>query len=203
MKNIDHIIFDLGGVIIELGGTPIPQDVFPPDVRVTVHEWFKLPVAHEFERGHVSSEELAAEFIQHFRLKISPDEFISYFAQWPKRVYPGAIDLLEGLRENFTLSILSNCNEIHWPRMKNDFDILRYFDHTFSSHIVGLTKPDIRIFEYVAKQLHTVPDKILFLDDNAENIQSAQKIGMHAVQVRGINEVITSLKLLQLYDQHS
>jgi putative hydrolase of the HAD superfamily len=199
MENIGHIIFDLGGVLIELGGTPLPEDVFPPDIRVTVHEWFKLPIAHEFERGHISSEKLATEFIQHFRLKISPDEFISSFAQWPKRVYPGTIDLLETLKENFTLSILSNCNEIHWPRMKNDFDILRYFDHAFSSHIVGLTKPDIRIFEYVIKQLNADPDQILFLDDNAENIQSAQKTGIHAVQVKEIKGVITSLRSLNLY----
>ena len=113
MKRYQHIIFDLGGVLIELGDTPIPEELFQSNNKIMFKEWFSLPVAHEFEKGNLSAEQLANTVIKDFNLNITEIEFINLFSKWPKRVYPGAEEMLKDLGQNYHLSILSNCNEIH------------------------------------------------------------------------------------------
>ena len=146
MNKYDHIIFDLGGVLIELGNMPIPESYFSNDYKVTLKEWFSSPIAHEFEQGKIKPDFLAINFIEDYGLKISIEKFIELFSLWPQRVNPGAEELLLKLAKDYQLSVLSNSNVVHWPLMESKFNVLRYFHHTFSSHLIGLTKPDISIY---------------------------------------------------------
>ena len=189
MNNYQHIIFDLGGVLIELGKMPIPESYFGNGNWVTLKEWFSSPIAHEFEQGKVSAEFLASKFIDQFELNISIDVFIELFSLWPQRVNPGAKELLIELAKKYQLSVLSNCNVIHWPLMDNKFHILRYFHNKFSSHLIGLTKPDISIYEHVLEKLNTSPSSVLFFDDNQKNIGAANSIGIKSVLVNGTQEI--------------
>ncbi len=55
--------------------------------------------------------------------------------------------------------------------------------------VARMLKPDPGIFQHVAAELKTVPERILFLDDNELNVQGARSVGFHAHRVRGIAEV--------------
>jgi len=198
MKKYKHLVFDLGGVLIELGKMPVAEALFQSRNSLTLKEWFSLPVAHEFERGNLNAEQFAKSFIDDFNLKISKTEFIDLFKKWPKRVFPGAKEMLKYLGQDYTLSVLSNCNEIHCPLLKYEFKILNYFKNSFLSHLIGKTKPDVAIFYHVLRELKTAPSDILFLDDNQENIDSANSIGMTAIQVNGIDEVKKQLTALSI-----
>lgn len=198
MPRYRHIIFDLGGVLVELGRTPIPEEFFPPDKTITVKDWACLPVAHQFERGEVGAVDFAEKIIGDFDLRLSVHDFIRHFRAWPKRAYPGTKEMLAQLGETCRLSILSNCNEIHWPKMKSDFGIFEFFENTFSSHLIGITKPDIAIFHYVLAQLHASPGDILYFDDNEKNIAAATTVGINGVHVKGIVAVKEYLKSIQV-----
>lgn len=198
MPQYRHIIFDLGGVLVELGKTPIPEEFFPPEKTITVKDWASLPVAHQFERGEVGAFEFAEKIIDDFDLRLSAHDFIRHFSAWPKRAYPGTKEMLAQLGATCHLSILSNCNEIHWPKMKRDFGIFEFFENTFSSHLIGITKPDIAIFHYVLAQLQVCPGDILYFDDNEKNIAAATTVGINAVHVKGIEAVKEYLKSIQV-----
>ncbi len=198
MKKYQHLIFDLGGVLIELGDTPIPEELFKPNNRLTLKEWFSSPVAHDFEKGHLGAEQLANAFINEFNLNITKEEFINFFRKWPKGIYPGARKLLKELGKNYNLSVLSNCNEIHWPIMKYDFEILKFFKNAFSSHLIGNTKPNIAVFNHVLKELKAAPSDVLFFDDNEKNIAAAKCIGITAIQVNGVEAVKKHLGTLNI-----
>jgi glucose-1-phosphatase len=184
-----HLIFDLGGVLIELGESPIPPELLPADKKISIEEWFSLTTAHQFERGEISPEQFANTFIEELHIDISVEEFLGYFSKWPKRIFPNATNILENISRQYRLSVLSNCNEIHWPIMEHEFKILDSFDYCFSSHNIGLTKPDTSVFKYVLENLKTHPKEVLFFDDNIENIKAAQGLGISAVQVKGIEEL--------------
>jgi len=201
MSKFKHIVFDLGGVLIELGKSPIPSHYFRTTQKFTLEEWFLLPEAHDFERGHIDATVFGKKFISDFKLDISVEEFIQLFSKWPQRVYPGVKKILTRLNENYHLSVLSNCNEIHWPIMEYDFEILQYFQNHFSSHLVGMTKPDPLLFAHVVDELKADPQEILFFDDNEKNVEAAEKLGINSVLVDGINDVkeyLVSTKILNL-----
>jgi putative hydrolase of the HAD superfamily len=74
------------------------------------------------------------------------------------------------------------------------------FDNHFVSHLTGRIKPDTDAYEHVLKSLGCRPAQVLFFDDNLLNIEAAQRLGMHAVRVRGLVEARQALIDLEILD---
>lgn len=190
----DVLLFDLGGVVIELGGLPIWQEwTRELDERAVWERWLRSPAVRRFESGRTRPREFADEICAEFGLGIGPEEFLAHFAKWPKAPFPGVLELLAALRRRFRLGCLSNCNEIHWPRFLVEMGLAAAFDHTFSSHQLGVLKPDRDVFERVVQQLGCRPARILFLDDNALNVEGARRAGLDAEVVCGPEGIRTAL----------
>ena len=69
----------------------------------------------------------------------------------------------------------------------------RLFSHQYLSHEIGLRKPDQRVFQYVLADLGLPSETVFYLDDSAECIEAAQKLGIRAAQARGIEDVREAL----------
>ncbi len=179
-----HIFFDLGGVVIELGELP-----FPAKSGFEINRWFSSRTATRFERGLISTWQFTEQIKDEIDLDMSNDELLECFSQWPKRIFPGAKELLARLAEDYQLTVVSNCNEIHWPIMENKFGILSYFDHAFSSHLVGQAKPDEKFFLHVLSAVQAEPADVLFFDDNRINVTAANNIGLTGVLVNGPGDI--------------
>lgn len=102
--------------------------------------------------------------------------------------------MLTNLAKNYELTVLSNCNEIHWPIMERKFNILSYFHHTFSSHLIGETKPGRAVFMHVLDSIQADPGEVIFFDDNQVNIDSANKLGITGIKVNCPADVILFLR---------
>ena len=196
-ESYDVLLFDLGGVVIELGGMPIWQEwTAEPDERSVWERWLRSTAVRRFESGRARPEEFADEIVREFGLRVTPSEFLAHFEQWPRRPFPGAVALLEELRPRFRLGCLSNCNELHWPRFLGEMGLGTAFDHHFSSHELGLLKPDRDVFDHVVVELGCPPERILFLDDNAINVDAARSAGLHGERVQGPEGVRAVLRRL-------
>ncbi len=80
-----------------------------------------------------------------------------------------------------TLYLLSNTNELHWPRVRK-MAVLRHFaDRCILSFEVGARKPDPAIFEAALRRMQTAPERVLFVDDLTANLDPARKLGMHVL----------------------
>ena len=192
-SKIEIIMFDLGGVLIELGTSPIHPNWINDKNRTAINEWFASDLVFNFEKGLCSAHEFINRFQRDLNINASNDEIKDYFTQWPIGIFPGVQDLLKTLRPHYTLAILSNTNELHWPRITGEFGILDFFTFAFASHQLKMAKPETSIFKHVIAEMKTAPDKILFLDDKQENIKAAQDLGIQCLQVAGIKEVQTAL----------
>ena len=62
------------------------------------------------------------------------------------------------------------------------------FDGTFLSFQIGMIKPKPEIFDHVSRELSTSGRGLLFLDDNAVNVEAAGKAGWTAVRVAGVDQ---------------
>jgi glucose-1-phosphatase len=62
------------------------------------------------------------------------------------------------------------------------------FEHRLLSFELGAVKPDHEIFEIATERVGVAPQRVLFLDDNALNVEGALAAGLRAEQARGVEE---------------
>jgi putative hydrolase of the HAD superfamily len=198
---IKVLLFDVGGVLVELSGVETMLEWLGR--RVTVDElwrmWLQSVPVRQFETGRIDAAEFAAGVISEFGLPIEPQSFLEAFIGWPTGLYPGTLEMLARIPRSYSRAILSNTNSLHWPRVMG-MRLGSAFEHHFVSHLTGRIKPDSDAFEHVVECLGCVPAQVLFLDDNSLNIESAQRFGMHAIRVRGAAETQSVLTELGIID---
>jgi HAD superfamily hydrolase (TIGR01509 family) len=194
--SIDVILFDLGGVLVELGG--VGKFMQWLDHSMSVKEmwgrWLGSPAVRRFEIGQTTADEFGAAIVREFALPVGAEEFVEAFTYWPRAPYPGVEPLLASLRHSYRLACFSNNNELHWERIRNGMGLGQYFESSFLSHLIGRLKPDKEAFEFVVDSLDLAPERILFLDDNQLNVEGARSAGMLARRTRGFGEVVSALE---------
>ncbi len=198
----DVILFDLGGVLIELTGVAqmCAWSGIADDEEMW-RRWLKSPGVRRFETGRSTADEFAAAMCLEFALPVAAAEFMAEFAMWPRRVFPGVPELLGALASRYRLAALSNNNAVHWERISRDMGLGGYFSMSFLSHEMGLIKPDRAVFEHVADVLGCPPGRVLFLDDNWLNVEQAMAVGMVAHRVVGVGETAALLVSLGLLNE--
>jgi glucose-1-phosphatase len=197
---IDAILFDLGGVVIELAGVEQMLSWSPGvvDTQELWRRWLNSPAVRRFETGLNAREAFAAEMVAEFDVPVPPDVFLDAFTRWPRAVYPGAKALLTELKPRYRLASVSNTNEIHWRRFRDEWQIDQHFHDNFPSFRIGRLKPDADYFEHVLDALDVPPSRVLFVDDNVINVEGAAHLGIVARQVAGPEGVRAVLEELSL-----
>ena len=195
-KKIEWIIFDLGGVLVELIGVPTMLEW--TGNTMTVEElwrrWLESPSVRTFERGASTPEEFAKSMVSEFSLPVSDKEFLEAFITWPKGLYPGVVEMLSDLHGRYQIGSFSNTNPLHWERFVRKNGIDRMFDLNFPSHQTGFLKPDLDAFENVVRLLECHPEEILFIDDNQINVDGGLEVGMEALRISGSDELLAWFK---------
>jgi glucose-1-phosphatase len=191
---VDLVLFDLGGVIIELGGVSSLQEM-AASVGDEEHwrQWLASPWVRRFETGACSATEFSTQVVAEWGLDVAPERFLEIFRDWPIGPFPGTTDLLAGVQQSVQIGCLSNTNSMHWEHQTSLWPVLDMFDFRFLSFELGLAKPDQAIFHAVAERLPFSPDRILYFDDVAANSDAARSFGFRSEHVRGISEVSASL----------
>ena len=197
-SNYDAILFDLGGVLVKLGGTSTLQGWTKWEKDEFWRRWLASPTVRCFESGQISVEQFGQELVREFSLQVNADQFLDQFSMWPKGQFPGAENLLDTLSTSFQLGCLSNTNALHWGRLVEEMEFFECFDFTFPSHLTGLLKPDKAAFEHAAAEMALEPGRILFLDDNQINVEGARTAGMIAYTVHGVEGGRALLEQLQI-----
>jgi putative hydrolase of the HAD superfamily len=141
-----------------------------------------------FERRSCSPEDFAAGVVADWSLPISPRSFLDSFRSWVAAPFPGAEELVQTVKRAVPVGCLSNTNVAHWPDCAAHWPLMDLFDFRFLSFELGLLKPDREVFEHVVGATDISASRLLFLDDNLVNVESARDVGLEAVQVRGAGE---------------
>ncbi len=73
-------------------------------------------------------------------------------------------------------------------------DLRGLFDAFVESAIVGLRKPDPRIYQHVCRELGVSPGASVFLDDIGTNLKAARALGMHTIKVDSAEQALAELE---------
>lgn len=193
-QSITHLIFDLGGVIVQLRGPPVLSEWTESNQSAEQlwEKWLTSDAPRAFESGKIDEATFASNIVEELSLSISCSEFLDYFISLPIGPYAGALDMLHALRARYSTALFSNSNAVHWSR-KAAMNLPPAFDHHFASHLMGKVKPDIEAFEHVIAALAVPASSMLFFDDNEMNVRAAQQVGMQAQRVVGYDQLLVGL----------
>jgi putative hydrolase of the HAD superfamily len=198
MNKIKNIIFDLGGVIMNLD---VPKTIIEfekigiTDIVNNTGHHYTDPIFYDFEIGKVSK----IEFIERLKnisiLDPSTNEVIEAWNAMILDVPRERIDILFNLKENYKVFLLSNTNSIHQKKFisevnkENNISFNDLFQKAYYSFEVGIRKPDKEVFEFTLNDSNLNPKETLFVDDSIDNIKVAQDIGIQTYHIDGKNSI--------------
>ena len=189
-RRFDLVVFDLGGVLVkavrswveghERAGLP-----FPP------------PSGPEFEARRAALPRQGngtVDSARYFALFADASQGV-YTAADVRRISDASLggeylgisrvfDALEAV--SIDTAILSNTNDAHWARLfpqtpgEPEFPTLLRARHRFASHLLGVEKPDPRIYRHVERTTRHAADRILYFDDLPNNVEGARSVGWTA-----------------------
>jgi putative hydrolase of the HAD superfamily len=193
-RSVEIVLFDLGGVLLEVGGVGPMRELSGIDTDEELWaRWLGCRWVQQLEAGRCTPEEFATGVVADWELAVAPADFLATFGAWENQPFPGAPELVAETGAAARIGCLSNTNAFQWDAHFGELPLIGAFEFRFLSFELGLVKPDPAIFEAVAAGLPASPDRVLFLDDNAVNVDAAATYGLTARQVRGVNEARRAL----------
>jgi putative hydrolase of the HAD superfamily len=189
MSHIDWILFDLGGVLLEVNQsrvfsrfetlTDIPASVIGE--RLTSAPFFR----DQFIVREFSPREIAEEVNGTLGVRLTTSDIVEAVNAELGAEISSTATLLPNLRRKTKVGCLSNTNSIHWDKLLRSYPFMQNFDRRFASQILGFAKPGKEIYEKTAEYLNAQPRQILFFDDKMENVETARRLGWNAHQYVG------------------
>lgn len=199
-ETVEVILFDLGGVVIEIDfarSFAIWSEYSGVSPKV-IQTRFRFDLAYErHEKGEIHAESYFEALRFSLGIDLSDDEFAEGWQALYVGLIAGMPELLLEVKERIPLFAFTNSNRTHQKFWAREYaQMLETFDQVFVSSEIGMRKPDPTVFDYISKQIGVLPSRILFFDDIIENVEGARAVGMQAVQVTSIVDVIDNLPFL-------
>ncbi|PCI78902.1 MAG: hypothetical protein COB20_06065 [SAR86 cluster bacterium] len=188
--NIRMILFDVGNVLVELGDASLIRNHSTTSFTDSYfwETWSTLQGVADFESGKTDPLAFADDVIDFYDLKLSPENFIEVFRGGAKRKFEGVDEFLSRLSNTYEIACLTNTNPIHWPKIRDDFELGSLFRKSYVSYEIGLLKPNASIFRHVLDDTHYEAQEILFVEDNVDNILSAKSLGFQCCHVKNFED---------------
>jgi HAD superfamily hydrolase (TIGR01509 family) len=189
--NYKNIIFDLGGVILNLDFTRTEKafaELGLTDFDSIYSKSKQQAVFDVFEKGEMSASQFRNEMRKYLNENISDKQIDTAWNAMLLDLPKARLNLLAKLKKDHSLFLLSNTNEIHYNSFTSYFakehqmkDLSHIFIKEYFSHQIGKRKPDAEIFEYVLNENALDPTQTLFIDDSIQHIEGAKKCGVNGL----------------------
>lgn len=193
LKGIKNIIFDLGGVLLNLNFNNTQQAFIDLGIKDFDRYYTKAKqtgIFDQYETGKVTEDVFCDDLRDLTGLDASDQQII---AAWNAMLLDFPMirkQLLLNLKEQFNTSLLSNTNETHINAFNKiiakdiqETSLAPLFHSHFFSNEIALRKPDVKTFEFVLTENDFKPQETLFLDDSIQHIEGAKKAGIHTLHI--------------------
>mgnify|MGYP001329311870 CR=1 FL=1 len=188
MKNANAIIFDLGGVILNI------------DYRLTIAAFEKLgvknadlfyskkeqnPIFDKIEIGEIT----ANYFLDELQKKTNNAEIKQLESAWNAMLLDlpeSRLNHIQKLSKNYKIFLLSNTNEIHFNAFRKMIGEKRWlkfsslFTKMYLSHEIGFRKPNKEAFQIILDENKLKANEVFFIDDSPQHIKAARSLGIQS-----------------------
>ena len=198
-REIEAVVFDLGGVLIDWDPRYVYRGLFadPAEMEeflgsVCTLDWH---LSHDLGADITEScEQLALRHPEH-------RDMIMVWAERGEEMVAGQFDdtveLLSELKASgMPCYALSNMEPDAFAVRRVRFPFMQWFDAHVISGLEGVAKPDRRIFEILLRRHGLRPQATVFIDDRARNVDAARELGLIALRFSSAAELRRDLQAL-------
>ena len=200
MTKIKNIIFDLGGVILNLDYSKTEKAFNKLGLNNFSKYYSKekqSKIFDDFEKGRFSAEKFIFLIKQAEKIKIKDSDFVNAWNAMLLEIPKERMDFIKRLKKDYNIYLLSNTNEIHIKKFEADLrknnwlrDFQDCFDQVYYSSNMGMRKPDYDCFNKVLEDHNLKAHETLFIDDSLQHIEGAKKVGINAYLLNKEDSII-------------
>lgn len=191
MQKTEAVIFDLGGVILNIDYN-LTRNAFKAIGIKNFHDMYSQAAADDLfrklETGKISENDFYREMNSRTSLSLSDSEIREAWNAMLLAFRETSLQFLDSLSGKYKLFLLSNTNHIHLDAFNKIYHnhqrqkpFNRFFDKAYYSCEIGLRKPDADIYEFVLNENKLDAAKTIFIDDSLQNVEAAKKSGMQTI----------------------
>jgi glucose-1-phosphatase len=187
MAELKNIIFDLGGVLINIDYKKTErafEKLGFENFETMFSQYTADAIFEKLETGKINNEDFYNTLISLSNNNISATQIKNAWNEIVLDWRVESLDFLETLSPKYNLFLLSNTNAIHHQyfniSLKNETyrtEIDSLFTKAYYSHEIHFRKPNADIFEFIAKDAEIIISETLFIDDSSNNIDTAKRLG--------------------------
>lgn len=178
---LDAVVFDIGNVLVGMDEHEVLADMFPDDPalreRVLRHTC-RSPYWHMLDSGALDLESCVQAMAENDAAMEAPvRRFMTGWPEYRRVVEEGRDAVCACKRHGKKLYLLSNYPEEYYERNAREYSFFALFDGAVISSKVHMLKPRFEIYRYLTDTYALTPERTLFIDDNAANIEAALALG--------------------------
>lgn len=204
IKDKDNIIFDFGGIFIDLDINATLLSLSELSNGLKAQELYskhqQVEVFNEFETGKITCQAFLSSLSELLGSQQSSERIED---AWNRMLHKGIrverFEYLKKLIKRKRVFLLSNINEIHekylehylssTPELKGFY---QSFEKVYFSHLTGYRKPNAEAFKIVVDENKLDISKTIFIDDSIQHIEGARKYGLDAIHIDPSNTFLVS-----------
>ena len=192
MNSFDAVRFDLGGVIINL------------DYQKTISAFHELGMTNfeqvysqmaqsdlfdSYETGKISTQHFINLLLPHLPFGTSPNKVVAAWNAMILDVPLKKIALLADLKKSLPTFLLSNTNDLHIQKVRDEWKKVtdsameESFHKIYLSHEIKHRKPTSQAFSYVLEENGLEAARTIFIDDTLQHIVGAKSIGLQTLHL--------------------
>lgn len=187
LSKINHLIFDLGGVIIDLDESAtirafatLFQRTEDEIRNFSTSEFFK-----EYEVGKIDDPTFRAKIREEFEFTGAEEQIDAAWNAMLGKIDHDKLGLIDQLSADYDLFVMSNTNDIHirffnrlFEHVSGGRSFVSFFKEVYLSQEIGERKPDAAAWQVILNDHQLSAGECLFIDDKKENIQAAAALGI-------------------------
>ncbi len=192
MQPIKNIIFDLGGVLLDIDFTRS----FKAFNQLGIHNFEELysqhkaaPFFSDFEKGQIPIQTFFDKIREICGCPLTNEQIREAWNALLIGFPPERLDWFHQIRTRYRVFLFSNTNAIHYNWFIQHYhditgqDFNSCFIKAYYSHEMGLRKPDPDSYRYILNEQNLDPSETLFIDDTEGNILAAKELGLQTVHL--------------------
>ena len=192
MKQIETLVFDYGGVIVNIDDASVVKAMNSLGVTTfkrLIHFRKIKRLIYQYINGLVAEAVTLKEMLSLCREGTSTEDIETLLEELCGNLPVKRLEALVKLRKRYKVYLLSNINDTLWQKSVSLMKQLGYstddlFDEVFLSYAMRKEKPSVEIYEEMTQQTGLNPATTLYFDDRSENAKAGRKFGFQSVLVK-------------------
>ena len=198
---IKNIIFDLSEVIIS--GYHGAEKIIEENTNISSEEFLKrkketINIFLDEMRGKYTEDEYIEALIENANWNVNKEVIKKCIRQNLDTKVDGTIKIIDTLKEKYNLILLSDHVKEWVDYILSTNQELEIFKHQYFSYEYGMLKDDEGTFKYILEKEKIIPSETIFIDDNKDNIEMANREGIQGIVFQNAKQLEYELKKMQI-----